>query len=167
MIRFFLDIVIILICFLFQQTFFQALSLGGIVPNILLIICSCYGFVAGKREAMYIGFVSGMLVDIFYGSILGVNAIIYMIIGYSNGYYKGGFFPDDIKMPMLLIAVSDMAYSVMFYVVNFMLRGRNMVFGYLKEVAIPELFYTLLLAFIIYRPLYFVLKLTEEKESDI
>lgn len=160
MIRLFFDIILIVVCFAMQQTFFQALSLGGIVPNILLIITAIFGFVSGRREGMWIGFFSGLLIDIFFGGIIGINALIYMFVGYGNGYYKGGFFPEDIKIPMLLIMVSDVVYSVLYYVMNFLLRGKNNVYLYTKIIIIPELFYTLFIALIIYRPLLFLINKT-------
>ena len=160
MIRLFFDIILIIVCFAMQQTFFQALSLGGIVPNILLIITAIFGFVSGRREGMWIGFFSGLLIDIFFGGIIGINALIYMFVGYCNGYYKGGFFPEDIKIPMLLIIVSDVVYSVLYYVMNFLLRGKNNVYLYTKIIIIPELFYTLFVALIIYRPLLFLINKT-------
>jgi len=57
----------------------------------------------GKKEGLYIGFFTGILLDIFSGSVIGINALIYMYIGYLNGYFRKMFYPEDIKLPMLLI----------------------------------------------------------------
>ena len=38
------EAVIILLCFILQGTVFQALSIGSITPNLLLIITVAFGF---------------------------------------------------------------------------------------------------------------------------
>ena len=76
----------IIIGYLLQTTLFKAISLAGIVPNILLIITSSFGFMRGRNEGMIIGFTAGLLIDIFFGSILGFYAFVYMFIGFLNGF---------------------------------------------------------------------------------
>ena len=59
--------VIIMICFLLQTTVFQALSFASISPNLLIVAVSSFGFMRGKKEGMFIGFFSGLLIDLFFG----------------------------------------------------------------------------------------------------
>ena len=63
--------IIIVICFLLECTIFHRLSFASIKPNLLIIVTSSFGFMRGKKEGMAVGFVSGLLVDIFWGSALG------------------------------------------------------------------------------------------------
>ena len=39
---------VILVCFILQSTVFQGLSIGSIVPNLLLIVTVSFGFMRGK-----------------------------------------------------------------------------------------------------------------------
>ena len=55
---------VILLGFVMQTTVFQALSFGGIAPNLLIIITSSYGFMYGRRYGMVVGFICGFLMDI-------------------------------------------------------------------------------------------------------
>lgn len=82
---------IITICFLLQCTMFQALSIASISPNLLIVVTSAFGFMRGRKEGMWIGFFSGLLLDIFFGSVIGFYALVYACIGYVNG-----FFPQEI-----------------------------------------------------------------------
>ncbi len=81
-------VLIILIGFLFQCTVFKTLSIGSISPNLMVIITSSFGFMKGKKEGLWVGFFCGLLEDIFYGRLLGMHAVIYMYIGYANGYFN-------------------------------------------------------------------------------
>ena len=104
--------IIIVVCYLLQTTLFQALSFASITPNLMIIVVSAFGFMRGKTEGLYIGFVVGIILDIFSGNTLGINALLYMYIGYFNGYFRKMFYPEDIKLPMLLIAGSVLSCNL-------------------------------------------------------
>lgn len=152
---------IVVICFLLQSTLFQTLSFASISPNLLIVAVSAFGFMRGRKEGMWIGFFSGLLMDIFFGSIIGFYALIYMYIGYINGFFRKIFFPEDIKLPLILIAASDMACSIMVYLFLFLLRGKFQFNYYLMHIMLLELVYTILVSLIIY---FIILKINQKLE---
>ena len=95
--------IIVTVCFLLQTTIFPSLTFANIAPNLLLIVAASFGLMRGKKEGLWIGFFCGLLIDIFCGFYLGVYALLYMYIGYINGMFKKYFYPDDIKLPMVMI----------------------------------------------------------------
>lgn len=145
---------LILITFILQSTVFQSLSIASIAPNLLLILTVSFGFMRGKKEGILVGFFCGILIDIFYGNLLGFYALIYMYIGYLNGFLCKVYYDEDVKVPMILTAISDLAYGVAVYGLQFMLRGRLHVMNYVWHIMLPEMIYTVLITVIIYRPLY-------------
>ena len=88
--------------FLLQSTVFQSLSFNGIVPNLLIVLTVSYGFMSGEKWGLIVGFFCGLLCDIFFGDVIGFHALIMMYIGYLNGKFSGGFYPEDIILPMVL-----------------------------------------------------------------
>lgn len=145
---------LILITFILQSTVFQSLSIASIAPNLLLILTVSFGFMRGKKEGILVGFFCGILIDIFYGNLLGFYALIYMYIGYLNGFLCKVYYDEDVKVPMILTAISDLAYGFVVYGLQFMLRGRLHVMNYIWHIMLPEMIYTVLITVIIYRPLY-------------
>ena len=145
---------LILITFILQSTVFQSLSIASIAPNLLLILTVSFGFMRGKKEGILVGFFCGILIDIFYGNLLGFYALIYMYIGYLNGFLCEVYYDEDVKVPMILTAISDLAYGFAVYGLQFMLRGRLHVMNYVWHIMLPEMIYTVLITVIIYRPLY-------------
>ena len=152
---------IITICFLLQSTLFQALSFAFISPNLLIVVTSSFGFMRGRKEGMWIGFFSGLLLDIFFGSVIGFYALIYAYIGYINGFFRKMFFPDDIKLPLILIAASDLSYNVLVYLFLFFLRGKFRFGYYLLHIMLPELVYTILVTIVLY---FIILKINQKLE---
>lgn len=142
--------IIITICFLLQCTVFQSLSFAGIAPNLLIIVVSAFGLMRGKKEGLLVGFFCGLLVDIFFGFYLGVYALLYMYVGYINGLLQKRFFPDDIKLPMIMIGVSDITCNLLVYFFMFLFRGRFHFLYYLKSVIFPEFVYTMVITIFLY-----------------
>ena len=99
---------LIFVCFLLQSTIFHSLSFGGIVPNLMIILTASFGFMRGEKSGLLVGFFSGLFIDIFFGEVLGFYALVYMYIGYTNGKFNRIFYPEDVKLPMALIIVSDL-----------------------------------------------------------
>ncbi len=130
----------IFICFLLQCTVFRALAFGGIVPNLL----------RGEKTGLLIGFFCGLLVDIFFASVIGFYALLYMYIGYMNGKFAQIFYPQDIKLPVALILCSDFLYGIGCYVILFLLRARFEFTYYLLHIILPEIVYTIAVTLLLY-----------------
>lgn len=154
--------VLIILCFVLQSTVFRSLAFAGIVPNLLVILTASFGFMRGENEGLLIGFFSGLLCDIFFGDILGFYALILMYIGFLNGKFNRIFYPEDIKLPLGLIIVSDISYSMTCYILLFLMQGKFNFPFYFVNVIIPEAVYTILVTCILY-PL--ILKLNERLEA--
>ena len=76
----------IILSFLLQSTLLQKIAIGSITPNLLLILCVSMGLMRGRKSGLWTGFFSGLLVDLFYGSVFGFYALIYMYAGFFSGY---------------------------------------------------------------------------------
>ena len=58
-------VISVLVCFLLQTSVFNFLKLAGVMPNILLILTVTIAFIRGRKAGIVIGFVCGLLIDIF------------------------------------------------------------------------------------------------------
>ena len=148
--RFLVSSVLIILCFLLQCTVFKELAFGGIVPNLMIVLTASFGFMRGEKTGLLFGFFCGLLADIFFGEVIGLYALIYMYIGYGNGKFNRIFYPEDIKLPLALILVSDLLYGMTCYILLFLMRGRFHVGYYFLNVILPEMVYTILITLILY-----------------
>ncbi len=148
--RFVVTTVLILVCFLLQGTVFHALSFGGIVPNLLIVLTASFGFMRGEKTGLLIGFFCGLLVDVFFGNSIGFYSLLYMYIGYMNGKFSAVFYPEDIKLPIALILGSDLFYGLVCYVILFLLRSRFDFEYYFIHIILPEIVYTIVVTIFLY-----------------
>ncbi|MCR5773592.1 MAG: rod shape-determining protein MreD [Lachnospiraceae bacterium] len=160
------ELLVIIICFLLQSTIFHSISFAGIVPNLMVVITSIFGFMEGRNDGMFVGFISGLLIDIFYGSVLGWNALIFLLLGYVNGIANRVFYPDDIKFPLLFISLTDVAYLFITYVTGFLFRARFNVSYYLGHIILPELVYTIIVSVLVYLPLLRIFMLIDGRFEE-
>ena len=151
-----LSVFLLSACFLLQSTLLSRFTLGGIVPNLMIVMVATVGFLLGNRAGMWFGFIFGLLTDIFFGQIIGLYACLYMFMGYLNGAFEKILFPHDIKLPLLLIVCTDFVYSNSCYIFLFLLRGKFDYLYYLRGIILPELIYTTVLACIIYPFVHFL-----------
>ena len=157
--------VLILFCFLMQSTVFQGISFGGIVPNLMIVLTAAFGFMRGEKDGLIIGFFCGLLYDVFFGNVIGFHALLLMYIGYLNGKFSGGFYPEDIKLPLALIIVSDLSYGLLCYIFLFLLRGKLDFPYYFLHVILPEAIYTTVVTILQYPLILFINVRLENREK--
>ena len=85
-----------------------------------------------------------------------------MYIGYINGLFQKRFYPDDIKLPMLLIGGSDIVYNLVVYLVMFLFRSRFAIADYFASIILPEFVYTMVITIFLY---YLLLKINQKLEA--
>ena len=144
--------IFILLSYILQTTIFRVFDLGGVTPNLLLILTTSTAFIKGDRSGLLVGFFSGLLVDIFFGSYIGFYALIYMYIGFVVGKLHPIFFTQNLAIPIMIIAISDFIFGFICYVLMFLFRNKFDIGYYMTGIIIPELVYTALVS-IFYYPL--------------
>ena len=155
----------IIVCFLLQSTVFSKLQFASVRPNLMIVLTSAFGFMRGRKTGMAVGFSCGLLMDVCWGSVLGFYTLILTVIGYLNGSFKRLFFDEDIKLPILLIAVSDLLYGVAIYFLMFLLRSDFDFLYYLNRIIIPEAIYTVAVTLVVYPLLLFINHKLEAEEK--
>ena len=144
-------LLLILISYLIQSTMIRILPIGGVAPNLLIILTSCFGFMRDKKDGMFVGFISGLVMDILFGDLIGFYALVYMVIGYLNGFFASIFYPEDIKLPVALITSSELVYCFIVYIFQFLIQGKLRFGYYFLHIILPEIVYTIFVTIIIYK----------------
>lgn len=115
---------------------------------------------------MLIGFFSGILIDIQFGQVIGLYAMLMLLIGYLVGFANKIYSRDDFTLPLLFISVANFVYQFLYYVFEFLLRGKVNFLYYLKAIIIPEIIYTLVVSVILYKLLHMINHSLEPKENE-
>ncbi len=154
--------ILLIVFFILQTTVFKALAIASVSPNLMVILTAAFGFMRGRREGLFVGFFAGLLIDLFYGDYPGMYALLYMYVGYFNGFFAKVFYPEDVKLPMILISLSDILCNFVIYCLFFLMRGRFMLPWYFIHLMLPELIYTILVTILLY---FIILKINKHLEK--
>ncbi len=145
-----------------QSTLLSQFTIGGIAPNLLIIIVATVGFIHGNKFGMITGFAAGLILDIYFGSVIGLYAMIYMYIGYINGLFKKILYEGDFKLPFGLIIASDLLYGHICYVCMFLIKGDFRYLYYLRSVILPEVVYTSVIACVLFPFMKLIFGITQK-----
>lgn len=164
LIVYFIEIVIL---FVIQSSAYHYFQLADIMPNLLLILVVSTAYMRGRTTGMMMGFFSGLLVDLIFGSyIIGLYALLYLLLGYLVGFTNRIYSNDDYTLPIVFIGISDFIYSFFYYVFEFLLRGRLNFWFYLRRIIIPEMIYTIAVSILLYKLLHMINNRLEHKSVE-
>ena len=73
-------IILILLTFVLQTTLMQTFAIASVSPNLPIILTVSFALMRGKREGMFVGAFFGILMDIFYGPVLGFHMLLFTYV---------------------------------------------------------------------------------------
>ncbi len=157
----------IIILFVIQSSSYHYFKMADIMPNLLLILVVSTAYMRGRFSGMMLGFFSGFLVDLMFGSyIIGLYALLYLLLGYLMGFTNKVYSEDDYTLPIIFIGISDLVYSFFYYIFEFLLRGRLHFLFYLRRIIIPEIIYTIAVSILLYKLLHMINHRLEHKTDE-
>lgn len=163
--RIFVVSLTVILNFILQSTIFKHIEVFGISPNTAIIIIVSFSILRYEIEGAIIGFFAGLLQDIFFGNVIGLNALLYMLIGYVCGKPYKIFYKENYLLPIFLVFGSTIIYNLSYYILNFFFRGRLDSLYYIKTIIIPETIYNIIICLPIYAIIYYINKMVEQREK--
>ena len=141
----------IVAAFALQNSVFPFVPFLSVGPNLLLIIVFTIAFVYGEIEGVIYGALCGVLMDLFYGPVVGYYMLVFIWIGYMNGLFSRYYYENYIMLPVVLCAVNESAYNLYLYVFRFLVRGKFNFLYYLRTIIVPEIIITVVFTLLLYR----------------
>ena len=135
---------------LLDATLMQSLSLAGVVPNLIVIVVISFSYLRGHRFGMVLGFFSGLVIDLLFSSIIGLESFLLMGIAYLCAIPERIEFSNSFYFSFLMIGIGDLIYGCLYYILHFLLRGRTDFADYFLLVILPEVMYTIIAGFVVY-----------------
>ncbi|GAB1429676.1 hypothetical protein MASR2M18_05080 [Ignavibacteria bacterium] len=70
-----------------HMSFLDLISVGGVAPDLLLLLTIWIAVSEGRMPGMTVGFLSGILLDVISDDVLGTNALAKTMAGFIAGYF--------------------------------------------------------------------------------
>ena len=146
-------VVIILFNFLLQSTILPYMSIFGVVPNTALLIVMSTALLKGKYYGGFIGIIMGLLQDVVFSSVIGINSFIYFFLGYLIGMAENKLSRDNMFIPIIFSIMGTIYYNFTYYTFMFFLSKNIPFLSFSKYLMLIEILYNIVLAI----PIYLVL----------
>jgi rod shape-determining protein MreD len=112
-----LSLFFLLLSLLLQATLLEFIaSVGGVKPDLSLIILIFIAFKTGSTYGLIYGFIVGLVQDFISLPPLGFFALIKASLGFSFGLLEGAFTMDPILLPILLVLAASLLKGIVVWV---------------------------------------------------
>lgn len=120
---------------LLQTTLLARLRVFGVMPDFMLLLAVAGGITAGATRGATLGFASGMLIDLFLPTPLGLSALVFTLVGYGVGVANTGVLRSAWYIPVLTAGGASVAGVTLYAIIGSVL-GERMVDGHLVTIAL-------------------------------
>ncbi len=109
--------------------------LAGVMPDLMLLLAVAAGLTGGPSRGAAFGFVSGMTVDLFLETPLGLSALVFTLVGFAVGTVGTGILRSSWWIPVLAAFLASAAGEVLFALAAATVGESHMVTGRLLVIA--------------------------------
>jgi rod shape-determining protein MreD len=145
-----LPLVVITVLFV-QLTVLTHVRLFGVMPDAMLLLAIAGGMTGGPTAGAIVGFCSGMAIDLFLQTPMGLSALVFCLVGYVVGLLQATMLRSAWWIPLMTAFVASAAGVTLFAVVGSVVGESEMVNARLAVIVIVVSVANLLLAPIVIR----------------
>jgi rod shape-determining protein MreD len=138
---------LVLAAVIVEVTLLSRLGLPGATPDLVVVTVVAIALAMGPTQGAVAGFVAGVLVDLAppADSLLGVNAIVYIAIGYLTGFVVD---PRDRTVPVMIgiVGLSAGAATLATAAFDTLLGSGRVSWGEVPGLVLSSALYAVVLA---------------------
>ena len=126
---------------------------GGIKwgrPDLLLILVVLWGWERGWKEGLVVGFAVGLLNDIFFSPLLGLNAFSLSLVGYLSGEIRERVYEGNVLLLLMAMGILSLLDGFTLSLLSFLFHLSSSVMGKLTYFNLVTALYNCGLAFLIF-----------------
>ena len=128
-----------------QSTVIPVLSIGGVRPDLVLVVVVSAALTAGRETGLICGVFGGLLQDLLSVGPFGYNTLSKMLLGFLVGLYERKVNQGSLLLPLLAVAAATVGAAGL-SVVFLLAYGQERQIASLLVQVLPATAYHILLA---------------------
>lgn len=108
------SVLALIVAALLQAGLVPWLSVGGAVPNLLLVVVVAFSLVEGSQRGSAAGFAAGLLFDLLGTGPIGPMALVMTLVGYTAGALHEHMFAEGWLQPFIVLAIAAFATELLY-----------------------------------------------------
>lgn len=126
---------VLLLFLVVELTVLDRLRVFGAGPDIMLLLAIMAGIVGGPRAGALFGFASGIVLDLFLETPMGLSALVFCLIGYAVGNIQGGVLRASWWIPIITTFVASVVGVLVYALVATVVGQPDLVTPHLFVVS--------------------------------
>jgi len=115
--------VVVVLATVIQAGVLSHLRIGGVAPDLLLVVAIASGLVAGETRGAIGGFAAGLAIDLLtWGRPFGLAVLVYTVVGWACGRFRAST-AYDTRASAVVVAAATAVLAVTAYVAGAALLG--------------------------------------------
>lgn len=143
-------IIVFILIYLLQTTFFTSFTIAEIKPNLFIILMLYIGLYMGRSYGIIYGISYGIFIDIWIGRNIGITSICLAFIGFLGGVFDKNFSKDSRITILLMGTICTVLYEVALYILRNIIIGIDAEVIEFLKILLIEVIYNILLLIILY-----------------
>lgn len=143
--------IVVILNLVLQSSILPYLSIFGVVPNTAILIIIAVSLHKGRYYGGFLGLIMGLLQDIIFSPVIGINAFIYFFAGYFVGMVENKLTKDNVIIPLLFSIIGIIYYNFSYYVFMFFLSKDIPFLTFAKDILLIEIIYSSIFSIPIYK----------------
>lgn len=141
---------IMIILFVLQTTVVAVFQITRVNPDLPLIFSMCLILVENEKIGSGMGLLNGILEDIFYGRLLGFNAMVKFLTNSILGYVSKNIYKGPIIITMGLVFFGTIIYNLLLVILSFMTGTLAKSWGFFMPITLRSALLNMILSPLIY-----------------
>jgi rod shape-determining protein MreD len=144
--------IVFMLSLVLQTSFVPVISIGGVKPDLLIIVLYFFGLKYGVMQALFMGFVVGLGQDLYSPSLLGQNALAKTVTGACIGLFNERMMRTDPIIKTALLLLVFIVNDTVFFSVQVVKLGdpwSTLFFGLITKT-FPRAIYSIAIASLFY-----------------
>ena len=126
------------------------LAIGGVVPNLLLLVVVTLALVEGPQAGASAGFAAGLVYDLLGSGPIGPAALVLVVIGHLAGLVHSNMFAEGWRLPVTVVFLASLVAELAYAGVLAVLGTGSPFWSSFTNVILPAAVYNGTLALLIY-----------------
>lgn len=135
----------------FQTTFFEHVRVLDVIPDLCLVATIAVAYEDGPVTGAIFGFLSGLSIDLFLSTPVGLSALAFSVTGYAMGVLQGGLVYATIWITPVLGLLGGLAGGLLFATAGEIAGERGLLSGHGVELIFLAALYDALIAPLVFR----------------
>lgn len=103
---------IIIISLLIQINLLNIIPLFGVAANIGIVLVVGLSLMSGRFVGALTGGVYGLLVDVIFSKTIGINILLYILVGALTGHISNGFSKDNKAAMVMVVSITTVLFEL-------------------------------------------------------